>query len=53
MGVSFISFNDTENTRTFYVRSDNEKIRLGNETPQIITELIKSFLSNYQKEEQI
>ena len=53
MGVNFISFNDTENTRTFYVRSDNEKIRLGNETPQIITELIKSFLSNYQKEEQI
>ena len=33
MGVNFISFNDTENTRTFYVRNDNEKIRLGNETP--------------------
>ena len=33
--------------------SDNEEIRLGNETPGIITELIKSFLTNYQKEEKV
>ena len=53
MGVNFISTNDTGETCTFYVRSDNEEIILGNETPQIISELIKSFLSKYQKEEAI
>ena len=53
MGVNFIYTNDTGEIRTFYVRSDNEEIRLGNETPEIITKLIKSFLSNYQKEEKI
>ena len=53
MGVNFISYNDTGEIRTFYVRSDNEEIRSGNETPEIITKLIKSFLSNYQEEEKI
>ena len=53
MGVNFISTNDTGEIRTFYVQSDNGEIRLGNETPEIITELIKSFLSTYQKEENI
>ena len=45
MGVNFISTDDTGKTHTFHVLSDNEEIRLGNETPKIITELIKSFLS--------
>ena len=53
MGVNFISTNDTGETRTFYVPSDNEEIRLGNETPEIITEVIKSFLRSYQKKENI
>ena len=53
MGVNFISSNDTGKIRIIYERSDNEEIRLGNETPEIITKLIKSFLSNYQKEEKI
>ena len=53
MGVNFISTNDTGEIRTFYVRSDNEEIRWGNETPEIITKLIKSFLSNYQEDEEI
>ena len=53
MGVNFISFNDTGEIRTFYVRSDNEEIRSGNETPEIISKLIKSSLSNYQDEEGI
>ena len=53
MGVNFVSTNDTGEIRTFYVRSDNEEIRSGNETPEIITKLIKSFLSNYQEEEKI
>ena len=53
MGVTFIYTNDTGEIRTFYVQSDNEEIRLGNETPEIISKLIKSFLSNYQEEEKI
>ena len=53
MGVNFISTNDTGEIRTFYVRSDNEEIRSGNETPEIISKVIKSFLSSYQDEEGI
>ena len=53
MGVNFISTNDTEEIRYFYVRSDNEEIRSGNETPEIISKLNKSFLKNYQDEENI
>ena len=51
MGVNFISTNDTGEIRTFYVRSDSEEIRSGNETSETITKLIKSFLSIYQEEE--
>ena len=36
-----------------FLRSDNEDIRLGNETNEIINRLFESFLSNYQKEEKI
>ena len=53
MSVHFIFTNDTGEIGTFYVRSDNEEIRSGNETTEIITKLIKSFLSNYQEEEKI
>ena len=53
MGVNFISSNDTGEIRTFFVRSDNEEIRSGNETNEIINGLLKSFLSNYQNEEKI
>ena len=53
MGVNFICSNDTGQIRTFYVNSDNEVIRLGNEADEIITKLFKSFLNNYQKEEKI
>ena len=52
-GVNFISSKDTEEILTFYVHSDIEEIISGNETVEIITKLIKSFLSNYQKEEKI
>ena len=44
---------DKEKTCTFHVKSDNADIRLGNDTYDIINELIKSFLSNYQKEKQM
>ena len=53
MHVNFVSSKDTGETGTIYVWSDNEEIRLVNETDDIIKELFKSFLNNYQKEEQI
>ena len=51
MGVNFIASNDTRQIRT--VRSDNEEIRPDNDTNDIVTSLINSFLSNYQTEEAI
>ena len=51
MHIDFVSSNDTGETRTIFVWSDNEEIRLGNETDDIIKRLLNSFLNNYQKEE--
>ena len=51
MHVNFISSNDT--TRTIFVLSNNEKIRSGNETNDIIKGFLNSFLTNYQNEEAI
>ena len=51
MNVNFVSSNDTGEIRTIFVWSNNEEIRLGNETDDIIKGLINSFLNNYQKEE--
>ena len=53
MHVNFISSNDTGEIRTIYVWSDNAEILMGNETNDIIKKLFRSFLNNYQKEEQI
>ena len=39
MHVNFISSNDTGETRIIFVWSDNEEIRSGNETDDIIKEL--------------
>ena len=49
MGVNFISSNVTGEIS--HLQSDNEEIRLGNETNEIINRLIESFLSNCQNEE--
>ena len=51
MRVNFISSKYTRETRTIYLRSNNEEIRLDNETDDIIKELFNSFLNNYQEEE--
>ena len=51
MHIIFVSSNDTGETRTIFVWSDNEEIRLGNETDDIIKGILNSFLNNYQKEE--
>ena len=49
----FFSSNDTGEICTVFVWSDNDEIRLGNETDDIVKRLISSFLNNYQKEELI
>ena len=51
MHVNFVSSNDTGEIGTIFVLSDNEEIRLGTETDDIIKGRINSFLNNYQKEE--
>ena len=51
MHVNFISSKDTREIRTIFVWSDNEEIRLGNETNDIVKGLLNSLLNNYQKEE--
>ena len=53
IGINFMHTTDSNKNRTFHDKSDNIEIRLGNNTSNVINELIESFLSNYQKEEQI
>ena len=51
--IRFVFSNDTGDIRTFYIWSENEEIRVGNETDDIVKSLINSFLNNYQKEQVI
>ena len=53
MHINFISSKETRETRIIYAWSDNAEVMMGNKTNDIINELFKSFLDNYQKEEQI
>ena len=53
MEVNFINVTGEENIRTFHVKSDNKEIRADNNTNQINTELVKSFLHNYREQKQI
>ena len=50
MHVNFISSKDTGETQTIYVRSDNVSIMWDNDTDDIIRELFRSFLNNYQED---
>ena len=43
MNVNFVSSNDTGEIRTIFAWSNNEEIRLGNETNDIIKKLVNSF----------
>ena len=43
MHVNLVSSKDTGETRTIFVWSDNEEIRSGNETDDIIKGLLNSF----------
>ena len=48
MRVNFISSKDTGEARTIYVWSDNVSIMWGSDTDNIIREIFRSFLRNYQ-----
>ena len=50
MHVNIISSKDTGETRTIYVWSDNLSIMRGDDTDNIIREIFRSFLRNYQEE---
>ena len=50
MRVNFISSKDTGETRIIYVWSDNVSIMWGSNMDNIIREIFRSFLSNYQQE---
>ena len=49
MHVNFISSKDTGETRIYYIWSDNVSIIQGENTNDIIREIVNSFLTNYQK----
>ena len=51
--ASFTSSNNLGETCTIFVWSNNEEIRSGNETDDIIKGLFNSFLTNYQNEEEM
>ena len=51
--IKNVYLDDAMDIRTFYVWSENRKIRLGNETDDIVESLINSFLNNYQKEQHV
>ena len=53
MHINFVSSNDIGEILTVFMWSDNEEIRLGNKTDDIVKRLINSFLNNYQKEKLI
>ena len=53
IGVNFINITGEENTHTFYVKSDNEEIRLSSNTNNFVKKLFNTFLNNHQNEEQI
>ena len=48
--ANFISSKDTGETRTVYVWSDNVSIMRGSDINDIIKEIFRSFLGNYQEE---
>ena len=50
MHVNFFSSRDTGETHIYYVWSDNVSIMQGSDTNDIIREIFRSFLHNYQEE---
>ena len=49
MAIHFISFKDSNETRTMDTKSNNVEIMMGSETDEIIEEIFESLLQSYQK----
>ena len=49
IAINFISFKDSDETRTMHIKSHNVEIMMGSETDEIIEELFESFLQKYQE----
>ena len=50
MEINFISFKDSEETRSMLTKSHNIAIMVSNETDRIIEKLFESLLQNYKKD---
>ena len=50
MRINFISLKDSKETRNTHTKSRNTEVMLGNETNDIIEELLKSLLQSYKKD---
>ena len=50
MSFNFISSNGSDETSNMHTKSNNTEIMMGSETDEIIDELFKSLLQNYQKD---
>ena len=48
MQINFISFKDSEETRTMYNKSHNLEIMMDNKKDEIIEKLFESLLQNYK-----
>ena len=49
MSINLISFNGSDETHNMHTKSNNIEIMMGSETYEIVDELLKSLLQNYQK----
>ena len=49
MSINFISSNGSDETCNMHTKSNNIEIMMGSETDEIIDELFKSLLQNYEK----
>ena len=49
MAINFISFKDSDETRTMHTKSNNVEIVIGSETNKIIEDHFESFLQKYQE----
>ena len=49
MSINFMSYKDSEETRSMYTKGDNIEIKMGSETDDIIKEIFESLLQNHQE----
>ena len=47
--ISFISSKDSDEIRTMHTKSNNVEIMMGNETDEIVEELVESLFQKYQE----